>query len=70
MLVGAGDGPCVVIAFGARREDDGTVYVANEVAARHGASVAADTPDAAVAYADAPRSFDGPPPAALPTAAG
>ena len=44
VLVGAGDGPCVVVAFGARRPDDGTLYVADEVAARHGASVAADTP--------------------------
>ena len=28
VLVGAGDGPCIVIAYGARRPDDGTLYVA------------------------------------------
>ena len=66
MLVGAGDGPCVVIAYGARRPDDGTRYVADEVAARHGASVAADTTEPAVAYADTPPFVDGPPPH-LPT---
>ena len=54
VLVGAGDGPCVVVAYGARRPDDGTLYVADPVAARHGASVEADTPDPAVAYADSP----------------
>jgi uncharacterized cupin superfamily protein len=62
VLVGAGDGPCVVIAYGARRADDGTLYVANELAARHGAGVAADTSDAAVAYADSPPFTDGPAP--------
>ena len=62
VLVGAGDGPCVVIAYGARRPDDGTVYVADAVAARYGASVTADTPDPEVAYADAPPMVDGPPP--------
>jgi len=59
VLVGAGDGPCLIVAFGARRPDDGTLYVADEVAARHGASVAADTPDPAVAYADSPPLVDG-----------
>ena len=62
VLVGAGDGPCTVIAFGARRPDDGTRYVADPIAARHGASVAADTPDPQVAYADSPPFTDGPPP--------
>ena len=63
VLVGAGDGPCtVIVAFGARRPDDGTMYVADEVAARHGASVAADTPDPRVAYADSPPFTDGPAP--------
>ena len=62
VLVGAGDGPCTVIAFGARRPDDGTLYVADETAARHGASVAADTPDPQVAYADSPPFTDGPAP--------
>ena len=33
VLVGAGDGPCVVIAYGARRPDDGTLYVADTIAA-------------------------------------
>ena len=62
VLVGAGDGPCVIVAFGARRQDDGTLYVASQVAASYCVSVAADTPDPSVAYADAPPFVDGPAP--------
>ncbi len=62
VLVGAGDGPCVIVAYGARRPDDGTMCVTDPVAARHGASVASDTPDPKVAYASSPPFTDGPAP--------
>jgi uncharacterized cupin superfamily protein len=53
VLVGAGDGPCAVLAFGGRTRE-GLVYPVNELAARHGASVAETTDTAAVAYAGLP----------------
>jgi uncharacterized cupin superfamily protein len=57
VLVGAGDGPCLVIAVGAREHDgepDSLVFPADEVAKRHGASVEEDTSDGGVAYASVP----------------
>jgi uncharacterized cupin superfamily protein len=56
VLVGAGSGPCVVVAVGARESDGqpGSLgFPADEVAKRHGASVEADTMDGGVAYAGA-----------------
>jgi uncharacterized cupin superfamily protein len=50
-IVGTGSEPCIVVAVGARRDDDWGTYVANDVAARHGASVERDTADAEEAYA-------------------
>jgi uncharacterized cupin superfamily protein len=54
-IVGAGDGPCTLVAVGARAHIDedchGGGYVADAVAARHGASVPADTTDASADYA-------------------
>ena len=50
VFVGAGDGPCAVLAIGAR-PDDGVVYPASELAQRHGAGVERETPDAEEAYA-------------------
>jgi uncharacterized cupin superfamily protein len=52
-IIGAGDTPCVVVAVGAR-EHDLLAFPADEVARSHGASVAADTTDGGVAYADVP----------------
>jgi uncharacterized cupin superfamily protein len=52
VFVGAGDGPCAVLMIGARREGDACHYTVDEVAARHGASVAEETDDPAKAYAD------------------
>jgi len=51
-IVGAGDGPSVVLAVGARTgaEDDGLVYPADPVAQQHGAGVAEETADPKVAY--------------------
>ncbi len=57
VIVGAGSGPCVVIAVGAREHDgrpDALGFPADDVARRHGASVEADTMDGGVAYASVP----------------
>jgi len=54
MIVGAGDGPCVVLAVGSRQfmaTPEWGGYVADETARRHGAGVERDTNDAAEAYA-------------------
>ncbi len=55
-FVGAGDGPCAMITVGARNvRPEGSqwgIYEHDPVAARYGACVAEDTPDAEVAYAD------------------
>ena len=51
MIVGAGSGPSVVIAVGARgRTHGGIVYPASGLAARHDVSVPVETTDAAEAY--------------------
>jgi uncharacterized cupin superfamily protein len=58
VIVGAGSGPCLVIAVGARAHDgqpDSLGFTANEVANRYGASVQQDTMDGDVAYAPFPR---------------
>jgi uncharacterized cupin superfamily protein len=51
-IVGAGDGPSIVLAVGARtgEEDDGLVYPADPVALKHGAAVAEETSLPAEAY--------------------
>jgi uncharacterized cupin superfamily protein len=54
VIVGAGSGPCLVIAVGAR-EGDEIGFPADEVAKRHGASVEEDTADGGSAYAAVPR---------------
>ncbi len=53
VIVGAGNGPCVVIAVGGREHDE-LGFPADEVAKRYGASVAEDTTDGDVAYANVP----------------
>ena len=53
-ILGAGDGPCVMLAVGARdrsRGDEWGGYSVDETARRHGVSVEEDTSDAEVAYA-------------------
>jgi uncharacterized cupin superfamily protein len=53
VIVGAGDGLCVVIAVGARQHQDGPDwggYTVDESAAKYGASVDEDTSDPEVAY--------------------
>jgi len=60
MIVGAGDGPSVVLAVGARGNgkgvSQGVVYPVSELAARHGVSVGRETGDPLEAYADLPRA--------------
>ena len=57
VIVGAGDGPCVVVAVGAREHQDGDGwggYHVDETAQRHDASSPVETTDAKVAYARFP----------------
>ena len=59
VIVGAGTGPCVVVAVGARVDSTGTDwggYPVNETALRHGAGVEKETRDAKEAYARFPAS--------------
>src|ERR671931_389461 len=57
VFVGAGDGPCAILAVGARARDD-IVYPVSEVARRHGAGVEKETPDPTEAYAPFGRPND------------
>jgi uncharacterized cupin superfamily protein len=51
VIVGAGDGPSVVLAVGARgRRRKGLVYPVSEVALRHGAGVKKETTDPSEVY--------------------
>jgi uncharacterized cupin superfamily protein len=57
IIVGAGEGPAIVVAVGARDRSTGSEwggYTVDETAARHGASVEEDTTDRDVAYAKVP----------------
>ena len=51
VFVGAGDGPCAILMTGVRTEDEKLLYPVSELAARYGASVEQETPDAEEAYA-------------------
>jgi uncharacterized cupin superfamily protein len=59
-IVGAGSGPCVVVAVGAREHQDGPDwggYTVDEVALRHGAGVEQETNEPEVAYAPVRERF-------------
>lgn len=56
VFVGAGDGPCVVLAVGARRKGRALVYPVNETALAYGAGVEKETGDPSEAYARFPAS--------------
>jgi uncharacterized cupin superfamily protein len=59
VIVGAGDGPCVVLAVGARVDSIGPNwggYAVNETALRHGAGVETATTEPEEAYATFPES--------------
>jgi uncharacterized cupin superfamily protein len=63
VLVGAGQGPCVVVAVGARGSIDNPDwggYTVDEAALRHGAGVAEETNEADQAYAAWTRREPGP----------
>jgi uncharacterized cupin superfamily protein len=62
IFVGAREGPCAILMMGAR-PDEPLHYPVSEVAAKHGASVAQETPNPDEAYADWPGEFR---PARLP----
>jgi uncharacterized cupin superfamily protein len=54
-IVGAGGGPCVILAVGARDRTKGAEwggYVADAAATRHGAGVEEDTTDEEIAYGE------------------
>jgi len=51
VIVGAGDGPCVILAVGAQHATEEVVYPIAEVALRHGAGVDTETRVPAEAYA-------------------
>jgi uncharacterized cupin superfamily protein len=57
VIIGAGSGPCVVIAVGARERSagpDSLGFTVDDVAKRHGASVEEDTMDGGIAYGPIP----------------
>jgi uncharacterized cupin superfamily protein len=54
VFVGAGEGPCAILAVGTRSGGD-VVYPASELAQRHRAGVERTTHDPGVAYAGTPR---------------
>jgi len=58
MIIGAGTGPCIVLAVGAREHQTGDWgrYTVNKVALRHGVGVEEETSDSGEAYARFPRS--------------
>jgi uncharacterized cupin superfamily protein len=51
VFVGVGEGPCVIVMTGSRAGGFEVVYPVNEVAARYGASVRAETSSPSEAYA-------------------
>jgi uncharacterized cupin superfamily protein len=58
VIVGAGSGPCLVIAVGARERSTGLDWIgftADDAAKRHGASVEEDTTDPDAVYGPLPR---------------
>jgi uncharacterized cupin superfamily protein len=57
VFVGAGDGPCAILAVGTRTGGD-VVYPRSEVALGHGAGVERETVEPREAYADLPRDSE------------
>jgi mannose-6-phosphate isomerase-like protein (cupin superfamily) len=54
ITVGAGDAPCAILMFGGPDSSRKVEWIANDVAAKHGASVARTTGDAREAYEGLP----------------
>ncbi len=59
VLVGAGDGPCVILAMGARKPGSEVRYPAAEFAQAHGAAVSETTESPKEAYAPYPEDVEG-----------
>jgi hypothetical protein len=57
VIVGAGDGPSVVVMIGARPEVETLRYPVSEVAAKYGASAVNATDDPDEAYANWPGDY-------------
>jgi uncharacterized cupin superfamily protein len=57
VIVGAGDGPCVIVMIGARPEVESIRYPVSELATKYGASVAKETSEPDEAYADWPGEY-------------
>ena len=62
IFVGAGEGPCVILAAGGRTDGSSIVYPPSEVARRHGASVETEAHSGAEAYATSAKWSLGRPP--------
>jgi uncharacterized cupin superfamily protein len=58
VFVGAGETPCTIVMIGARPGVEQLRFPVSEAAATFGASVAEETADGDVAYADWPQGFD------------
>jgi uncharacterized cupin superfamily protein len=63
VMVGAGDGPCALLMFGSPDPRRKVEWIADETAAKHGASVERTTGRDAEAYGDLPDQAVIPPPA-------
>jgi uncharacterized cupin superfamily protein len=61
VVVGAGDGPAIVLAVGARHETEQLRYPKSELAAKYGASAEEETPNPGEAYAKFERPEPGRP---------
>jgi uncharacterized cupin superfamily protein len=57
VLVGAGDGPCAILAIGARPEGKTVCFPVSDVAAAYGASAPKQTDEPDEAYADWPGEY-------------
>ena len=55
VLVGAGEGPCVILMTGSRKPDGAVRYPVSELARKHGAGVEEETTEPREAYARFPR---------------
>ena len=54
ITVGAGEAPCAILMFGSPDSSRKVEWIANDLAAKHGASVVRTTDDAREVYADLP----------------
>ena len=56
VFIGAGEGPCAILAIGHRPAQHDLFYPESELARRFGAEAPEPTPDPKVAYSDVPQS--------------